>query len=120
MNWTGERLTESLSGGIQRAASAQASRSTQSPSLRIRPLSSARRMKWRGRSAEQGVVPAHQRLEAEDGAAVEIGERLIVDGKLAAVDRQAQIRLELAALAQRLVHRRLVEAGGPRPSALAR
>jgi hypothetical protein len=48
VNWIGERLTESLSAGVQRAASLQASRSTQSPSLRMNPLSSASGMKVAG------------------------------------------------------------------------
>ena len=57
------------------------------------------------------MVPAQQRLEAEDRARSEVGERLVVDLELASADRQAQVGFELAALAQRLVHRRLVEAG---------
>ena len=57
------------------------------------------------------MIPAQQRLEAGDRAAAELGERLVMDLELLAADGQSEIGLELAALAQRLVHRRFVEAG---------
>ena len=65
-----------------------------------------------------GWCQRSQRFEAEDLAAREIGERLVVDFELAMGERDAQVRLEQAALAQRLVHRRLVEADQAAPLAL--
>ena len=112
MNWSGDRLTDSFSGGVQRAASAQASRSTHSPSLMMRPLSSASRMNISGLIAPcSGWSQRSSASKPMIVAAPELGQRLVVDVELAIVERGAQVGLELAPLAQRLVHRRLVEAG---------
>ena len=53
--------------------------------------------------AALGMVPAHQRLEADDLAAAQRDDRLVVELELVAVERVAQLALDLEA------------AHGPRP-----
>ncbi len=48
---------------------------------------------------ESGVVPPHQRLEAEDLAGLHVHHRLVVQDQLLALDRGAKRRLHLEALA---------------------
>ena len=70
----------------------------------ISPLSSASGMKVPGEISAAGrMLPAHQRLEADDLAA-DARLRLVVQGELVALDRRAQILLQRAPLAQPLVH----------------
>ena len=114
-NWIGDRLTAICSGCGQDAASRQASRSTHSPIGRMRPLSSAIGMNVAGRDHAAGrVMPAHQRLEADDLAA-DPGLRLIVEHELAVRNGRAQLLLERAPLAQALVHVGLEEADRAAP-----
>ena len=73
-SWTGETLTATRAASGQRCASRRPSRSTQSPSRSIMPHSSAIGMKMRRRDqAARRMVPAHQRLDADDRAAGDRG-----------------------------------------------
>ena len=60
-------------------------------------------------SAALRMLPAHQRLEADD-LAVDARLRLIVQGQFAVLDRRSQFLLQHAPLAQPLIHVGLEEA----------
>ena len=63
------------------------------PRARIVPFSSARRMNSVGSIGAAGrVVPADQRLDADDPAAGEDHDRLVGDGQVAAADAPAEVR----------------------------
>ena len=53
------------------------------------------------------VVPAHQRLDAEQFALGEVDDRLVLEEELAALERQVDVLLEAQPLAQLLLHARL-------------
>ena len=109
-NCTGDRLIAICSGLGQDAACRHASRMIHSPIATIRPLSSASGMKVPGGiDAALRMLPAHQRLEADDLAA-DARLRLIVQGQFVALDRRSQFLLQHAPLAQPLVHVGLEEA----------
>ena len=75
-----------------------------SPIATISPLSSASGIKVPGAiDAALRMLPANQRLEAEDLAA-DACLRLIVQGQLVVLDRRSQSLLQHAPLAQPLVH----------------
>ena len=50
-------------------------------------------------SAALRVVPAHQRLGGDDVAVLEVDDRLVLDGELAALDRLLELLLEAVARA---------------------
>ena len=58
------------------------------------------------------MVPAHQRLAADDRAGGKLDERLVVDLQLAGLQRGAQVELQLPVLAGAGIHLRLEEAEG--------
>ena len=69
---------------------------TQRPIGSIRPLSSAIGTKSPGSSRPRsGWSPAHQRLEAGDLAAAQGDQRLVVERQLVALERLAQLALDL-------------------------
>ena len=95
------------------AAWRTASRRIQPPSSAISPACSAMGMNCAGRDhAPLGVLPADQRLGADDRAALGDDDRLVVEDELVGGDRAAQLRLELHPPQQRRVHALLVEAIG--------
>ena len=115
MNCAGDRLTAICSGAAQEAASRQASRRIHSPISTIRPLSSASGMKSPGgHEAAHRMQPARQRLEADHLA---LGDRrarrclrLVVQRQFAVPDREREVLMQHAAVADLLVHLRLVDA----------
>ena len=66
----------------------------------------------------RGMVPAHERLDAGDLARVQEHDRLIAKNELLALDRVAQIGLELEPLHRFGVHARFVAAVLPLPALL--
>ena len=71
---------------------------------RIRPCRSPIGRKASGASRPcSRVLPAHERLDAVDRAALEVGLRLVVEDELAALDRAAQLAGELDVAARDLV-----------------
>ena len=92
-NCAGEKFTATVPESSQVAASWQALRSTQSPSGRIRPVSSATARKSRGdRMPSPGPLPAHQRLVAAQPARGELELRLVEDDELVAARAPAADR----------------------------
>ena len=95
-----------MSGGsagaspCQARAWRQASSSTHRPIGTISPVSSASGMNSPARSAPPlGVLPAHQRLDLADRRRVaSVDDRLVVEPKLAALERPAQVGLQLQPL----------------------
>ena len=57
--------------------------------------------------AARRVVPADQRLDADDPAAGEHDDRLVGDGQVAAADASAELRRQRVAFDDRAVHRRI-------------
>ena len=103
-NCTGDRLIAICSGFGQDAASRQASRMIHSPIGDDQPAFLGERDEGAGRDhAALRMLPAHQRLEADD-LAVDARLRLVVQGQFAALDRRSQFLLQHAPLAQPLVH----------------
>ena len=79
----------------QVAASAQAVRSTHSPSSTIRPVSSATGMNSAGEIMPRSrMAPAQQRLAAGHLVGMQIDQRLVVDLEAAIDERLAQIQLQ--------------------------
>ena len=73
----------------------------------------------RGRKrATARMIPAHQRLEADDGLARDIDNRLVIELQFAALDRIAQMLLKLGPLLGCGVQAVLVEAEHPAPRIL--
>ena len=112
--WSGDRLTLTKKSGSRSPAASQAatwraaSASTQRPSVRITPFSSARAMKssgpirprvgWRQRtSASTAAIAAGRQLD----------DRLVVDHQLAVADAPGKLRRERVAGDDRRVHRRV-------------
>ena len=113
-SWTGETLTDMTSGWSctpdQDAACRQARSSTQRPSSTISPVDSASGMNIvRRYGAELGVVPAGERLDADDRAVGEVDDRLVVHLQAAGPQRPAQPVLEVVGSSPR----RVVEGGDP-------
>ena len=78
---------------------------THSPIFRISPLSSAIGMKIDGEIvAADRMVPAQQRLEADDLAAVDLRLRLIDQTQLVVRDGMPQVVLDAAAFADLRSH----------------
>ena len=61
--------------------------------------------------ADRRMVPARQRLDADDIVAAGVDDRLIGRGQLAALDRVQQIAFEQLAVRQIGIHRRVIDAG---------
>ena len=53
------------------------------------------------------MLPSHERLEPDDLVVRQRDQRLVVQHELVALERAAQLRLELEALDGGVVHRRL-------------
>ncbi len=68
-------------------------------------------VRWRYQAALR-VMPAQQRLATADGAALEIGERLVIKFEFAVGERAAQLTLQRPARLHQLVQLRLEEAEG--------
>ena len=118
-NCTGETLTATRTSSGQRAAWRQASRTTHAPIGTIRPVSSAIGMKSAGETRPRvGMVPADQRLERADAVVLEVEQRLVIELELAALDREAQVGFELAALPAPAVEALLEESVGAAPGFL--
>ncbi len=104
-SWSGETLK-----AIQRrsvfAAKRAASESTQSPSRPVMPRSSAMETKCAGDSgAVHRVVPADQRLDADDRPAICRIDRLVHQPHVAArIQRSAQVALDHALACDQIVH----------------
>ena len=76
------------------------------------PISSATGMKVSGGIMPRGRVrPARERLDADRAAALELDHGLVDEPQLVALERVAQVGLELDARQQRGAHRRLVGRG---------
>ena len=104
----GLMLSATVIGSGQVAAARQASSITHSPIDRIRPVSSATGMKtFGGTIAALRMVPADQRLEADELLRLGVDQRLEDQVELLGGDRRAQIALEPdAVLLLRLKFRR--------------
>ena len=55
----------------------------------------------------RGMLPAHERLDAGDGARLQLDHRLVVQDELVVLQCSLQVRLQLEPLERRVVHRRL-------------
>ena len=109
-SWRGETLTETVIGRstvrTHSAAWRQASSTTHAPIGTIRPgLLGDRDEDGRDDHAALGVVPADQRLGADDLAVVHVDLRLVEQLQLAALERVAQAALEVETLGGLLAHR---------------
>ena len=107
MNWTGEMLTATKQSGGRRRASAQAWRSTHSPigADHAGLLGDGDELGRRDHAA-LGMVPAHQRLVADDPAGHEVELRLVVEMKVAALEGDVQLGLDPLAVVGDLAHAR--------------
>ena len=78
----------------------------------MRPECSAIGMKLRRRNfAVDRMGPARQRLDADDGVAAGIDDRLVGGAQVVVLDRLEQIAFQQFAVGQVGVHRRVVDAG---------
>ena len=118
-NWRADRLTDISRRGPSGRASRhfvawrQAVSSTHRPSGMIRPVSSASGMKaMRRDETADRVLPAHERLEADDPVRGQVDQRLVVDPQLAALDRPPEVVLHVDPV-HRLVGHRGLEDGVP-------
>ncbi len=94
----------------KRAAAAHAPSRTQRSIATMSPVSSATGMNVAGLSRpELGVIPADQRLTADDARCVRIDQRLELEPQLAATRRQTQADLEREALDDLGVHALVVD-----------
>ena len=72
------------------------------------PVSSARGMNEQRRDeATDGVLPAHQRLEADDPVGGQVDQRLVVEAQLAALDGASEVVLHVDPVHRLFGHRRL-------------
>ena len=112
-SWSGERLT--LSWSASQARQAMPIDDLPGGRLEDRPAEGEDRAVLLGHPDELGridraarrVVPADQRLDADDPAAGEHDDRLVGDGQVAAADASAEIRRQRVAFDDRAVHRRI-------------
>ena len=101
-SWRPETLTEMSRvspRACQAAICSQASRSTQRPTSRIWPVCSRIGMNSSGwMSPSVGMLPAQQRLDADEGEVVEVVDRLVDEAELLALERRAEVELEVDAV----------------------
>ena len=110
-NCSGETFTAMVRFG-QARPSRQARRSIHSPRSMIRPECSAIGMNCDGGICADGrMVPARQRLDADDLFAARIHDRLVGGGEPVVLDGVEQVAFEELAVGQVGVHRRVVDAG---------
>ena len=110
--------TEIFSG--QQAAARQASSITHSPRSMIRPDSSASGMNCVGRDDAAGrMVPADQRLEADQALVGGVDQRLIEQAELLGLDADAHVLLEPEPVLGLVLHVGVEEAAGAAALALA-